>query len=164
MLAQSEFIKNVREGVVSVQEKATARLESLNGDARRRLEGLVERGRESQRDLADRLQKLAQSPVIQERVRPAAEGALRRVAGEDYKARVEKIGDEVTRRVKTLQEQASRFAGEAAKERVNVLAGGLRRIAGRLSKASEEVEAAAAEVEQEAARFEQESSDNSAQA
>ena len=49
MSEQVEFLKNVRERFVVVQNKATERLGTLNQDAKKALEGLVEKGRTIQK-------------------------------------------------------------------------------------------------------------------
>jgi hypothetical protein len=53
MSEQAEFLKNVRERLNGVQ----TRLETLNHDAKKVFDDLAEKGRESQKDLATRLQK-----------------------------------------------------------------------------------------------------------
>lgn len=47
MMQQTEFFKNVRESVVAAQARATEKIGSIEGEARRVIDGLVERGRES---------------------------------------------------------------------------------------------------------------------
>lgn len=72
-IPQKELFKNVRAGLEAAQQKATARLETLNGDARRALEGLITRGRESQRELSEKLQQVARPEQIEEKLRPVAD-------------------------------------------------------------------------------------------
>lgn len=62
MLQQSEFVKNVRAGVQSAQARATEKLGAIEGEARKVLDGLVVRGRETlpqARARVDELQKRA---------------------------------------------------------------------------------------------------------
>lgn len=47
MMQQPEFFKNVRESVVAAQSRATEKFGSIEGEARKVIDGLVERGRES---------------------------------------------------------------------------------------------------------------------
>lgn len=47
MMQQTEFFKNVRDSVVAVQSRATEKFGAIEGEARKVIDGLVERGRES---------------------------------------------------------------------------------------------------------------------
>lgn len=47
MMQQPEFFKNVRESVVAAQSLASEKFGALEGEARKVIDGLVERGRES---------------------------------------------------------------------------------------------------------------------
>src|SRR4051812_27424400 len=59
MTQQTEFLKNVRETFTKAQTNAAQRLGALEGDARKVIGGLVEKGRASQKDLSEKLSKLA---------------------------------------------------------------------------------------------------------
>lgn len=106
-MQQAEFIKNVKDSFSSAQQKATARFEELSGDARKLFDDLVERGRTSQKDLTERLQKLT---------------------GAEYASRVE----EISKRVRELQTKAVEFVDSASREQAATLAAELRRLADRL--------------------------------
>jgi hypothetical protein len=58
MSEQREFLKGVRERLNGVQTRASSRLETLNHDAKKVFDDLAEKGRESQKDLTSRLQKI----------------------------------------------------------------------------------------------------------
>lgn len=104
MPEQTEFLKNVRERFTGVQSKATERWGALNQDARKVFDGLVEKGRVSQRDLSERLQK----------------------AG--YVGKVE----ELTRRVKEAQGRAASFVDTTSRDSAAAVAENLRKVASRL--------------------------------
>jgi len=57
MPVQTEFAKSVRERLNTAQHRASERLEGANADARKHIDKLVEKGRESQRDLSGKLRK-----------------------------------------------------------------------------------------------------------
>jgi hypothetical protein len=123
MAEQTEFFKTVREGITSAQAKATQRFEALEGDARKALDGLVEKGKASQKDIVERLGKLAQAEVIQQKVKPAAEEAFKKVASAEYKQTL----DELAKKARTFVDTTSR-------EQAGVIAGELRKFADRLEK------------------------------
>lgn len=106
-MQQAEFLKSFKDSFSSAQQKATARFETLSGDARKLFDDLVERGRTSQKDLTERLQKLT---------------------GAEYASRLE----ELSRRVKELQTKAVEFVDAASREQASTLATELRRLADRL--------------------------------
>lgn len=110
MNQQTEFFRTVRETVTAAQAKATARIDAIEGDARKALTGLVEKGKESQKDLTALLDK--KMP--------------------EYRARVEEIG----KRVKDAQTRAVGFVDETSRGQAAAIAGELRRIADRLDAAS----------------------------
>lgn len=103
MAEQVEFLKTVRERFSGVQ----ARLGTLNDDARKVFEGLVEKGRESQKDLSERLQKVAV---------PA------------YKTRIGAI----SRKVKAAQGRAVTYVDSTSRDRAAAVAENLRKVASRL--------------------------------
>jgi predicted transcriptional regulator len=104
MSEQPEFLKTVRTTVEGMQSKATERLEAWNRDARRTFDGLVEKGRSSQRDLAGRLQKAA-----------------------------EKVqANELSRKVKEAQERAVILVNTTSRDRAHDVAENLRRVATRI--------------------------------
>ncbi len=138
MAEQVEFFKSVREGFSAVQAKATHRFEALEGDARKALNELVEKGRVSQKDLRDRLGRLAKSPVVQEKVMPAAEEALRKVTHAEYRQTI----DELAKKVRETREKARTFVDSTSREQAIALAGELRKFADRLEKLATRVEAA----------------------
>lgn len=47
MMQQTEFFKTVRDSVVAAQSRATEKFGAIEGEARKVIDGLVERGRES---------------------------------------------------------------------------------------------------------------------
>jgi DNA-binding Lrp family transcriptional regulator len=75
MSEQTDFLKTVREGLTSVQTVAARRLEALEGDARKALGELVEKGRDSQKELAERLGRLTASGSALEGVVQSLRGA-----------------------------------------------------------------------------------------
>jgi len=103
MTEQVDFVKTVRNRFAGVQ----ARLGTLNDDARKVFDGLVEKGRESQKDLSVRLQK---------------------VAVPEYKARLE----EITRKVKAAQGRAATYVDSTSRDRAAAVAENLRKVASRL--------------------------------
>jgi TRAP-type C4-dicarboxylate transport system substrate-binding protein len=111
MAEQVEFLKNVREQFTGVQTRASARLETLNDDARKVFDGLVEKGRESQRDLAERLEN---------------------AAIDGYKARVA----ELTRKVRAAQGRAATYVDVTSRDRAAAVAQNLRKVASRLDQLS----------------------------
>lgn len=108
MSEQVEFLKNVRERFVVVQNKATERIGTLNQDAKKALEGLVEKGRTTQHNITDLIQKA------------------------DYKAKV----GELTKKVKDAQGRAVTFVDNTSRERVAAVAENLRKAAARLEQLS----------------------------
>ncbi len=140
MVEQSEFFKTVREGFSSVQAKASQRFEALEGDARKALNDLVEKGKLSQKDLFDRLGRLTKSPVVQERVKPAEE-ALRKVFHSEYRQTLE----DLTLKVRETRHKARNFVGATSRDQALALAGELRKFADRLEKLAKKAEAAPAE-------------------
>lgn len=137
MAEQTEFFKTVREGLTSAQAKATQRFEALEGDARKALTGLVEKGKVSQRDVVERLNRLASSGVINEKVKPAAEEALRRVSATEYKQALEELG----KKVRETREKAVAFVDTTGREQAGALAVELHRFADRLEKLAKKVAA-----------------------
>jgi uncharacterized membrane protein YheB (UPF0754 family) len=103
MSVQAEFLKNVRDNISTVQAKASARIESLNGSARKIISEVVEKGKTSQKDISERLSKIASPEVIQQKVKPVAEEAIKRVTEASTKAK--------TYVDTTSREQAAAFAG-----------------------------------------------------
>lgn len=64
MLQQSEFIKNVRATVQSAQARATEKLGAIEGEARKVIDGLVERGKESLPQARAQLDELQKRAVV----------------------------------------------------------------------------------------------------
>lgn len=64
MLQQSEFVKNVRASVQSAQARATEKLGALEGEARKVIDGLVERGRGSLPQAKARVDELQKRALI----------------------------------------------------------------------------------------------------
>ncbi|MFM2152203.1 MAG: hypothetical protein RL199_638 [Pseudomonadota bacterium] len=123
MADQTDFLKTVREGLNTVQTVAVRRLEALEGDARKALGDLVEKGRDSQKELLERLGKLTAngSPL---------EGVVQSLRGAGGKAVA--------------------FVDSTGREQAVSLAGELRRIADLLEKVAvkkAETPAAAASTE-----------------
>jgi hypothetical protein len=104
MSEQADFLKNVRSRLNEVQSRASARIDTLNEDARKAFEDLVEKGRESQKDISERFQKV------------------------DYRTRVEKL----TRKVKEAQGRAVSYVDATSREQAAAVAENLRRFASRL--------------------------------
>jgi len=142
-MEQAEFLKTVRKSLTDAQARAAARIETLEGDAKKALGDLVERGRHSQKDIADRLQKIAQSGIIQQKVRPAAEEAFKKVGGLDYRARMDKMGQELGGRVRELQHRAAEYVGASSRQQVLSLAGELRKLGEKMEKLATKEEQAA---------------------
>lgn len=140
MSEQVEFFKSVREGFSAVQAKATQRIEALEGDAKKALNELVEKGRLSQKDLIERLGRIAK---VQDKVKPAAEEAWRKVSSAEYKQTLE----ELTRKVKETREKARTFVDSTSREQAAALAGELRRFAERLDKLAKKAESEPSEAE-----------------
>jgi polyhydroxyalkanoate synthesis regulator phasin len=107
MTEQAEFLKSVKDSFSSAQAKATARIETLSGDARKLFDDLVERGRVSQKDLSEKFQKLT---------------------GAETRGRIE----ELSRRVRELQTKAVEFVDSASRDQAGALAAELRKLADRL--------------------------------
>lgn len=107
MTDQAEFLRTVKESLSSAQAKASARFETISGDARRLFDDLVERGRVSQKDLSERFQKLTDS---------------------EARGRVE----ELSKRVRELQTKAMEFVDAASREQAAALAAELRKLVDRL--------------------------------
>lgn len=145
-MEQAEFMSSVRRGFTAAQAVATARLESLNGDARRVFDDLVERGKTSQRDITERLQRIARAEAVQEKMRPVEE-AFRKVQVAEYRARLESLTRELTRRLSELQQSARGLVETASREQLHTAALELRRVADLLETLSRRL---AAEVPTEA--------------
>ncbi len=107
MTEQAEFLKSVKDSFSSAQAKASARIETLSGDARKLFDDLVERGRVSQKDISERFQHLT---------------------GAETGGRIE----ELSKRVRELQTKAVEFVDSASRDQAGVLAAELRKLADRL--------------------------------
>lgn len=107
MSEQTDFLKTVREGLSAVQTVATRRLEALEGDARKVLGDFVEKGRDSQKELIERLSRLTANGS-------SLEG--------------------VVQSLKDAGGKAVAFVDTAGREQAVTLAGELRRIAELLEK------------------------------
>jgi hypothetical protein len=75
MSDQTDFLKTVRVGLSTVQTVATRRLEALDGNARKALGDLVEKGRDSQKELLERLGRLTANGSTLEGVVHTLKGA-----------------------------------------------------------------------------------------
>lgn len=129
---QAELLGSVRKGIEAAQAVATTRLETLEGDARKVLSGLVEKGRDSQRNLTQRIQRIAESEAIRNSVRPV-ENVFRRVPVSELRDLVEKRVDELSRRFEGLRTNTRGLLVTASREQLEVLVRELRRIADRLA-------------------------------
>jgi hypothetical protein len=107
MSEQTDFLKTVREGLSAVQTVATRRFEALEGDARKVLGDFVEKGRDSQKELIERLSRLTANGS-------SLEG--------------------VVQSLKDAGGKAVAFVDTAGREQAVTLAGELRRIAELLEK------------------------------
>jgi len=109
MALQAEFLKSVRDNLNTVQAKATARIESLNGSARKMISDVVEKGKHSQKDLSERLSKIAPSDLIQQKVKPAAEQAMKRATEVGNKAKSYVNAAAASNSVKKVTERLNQF-------------------------------------------------------
>lgn len=129
---QTELLSSVRKGFEAAQVVATTRLESLEGDAKRVVTDLFEKGRNSQRQLTERIQRIADSETVRNSVRPV-EDAFRKVPVSELRTKVEKAIDDLARRFGHLQANTRDALETASREQLQVLARELRRIAERLA-------------------------------
>ncbi|MFT3915696.1 MAG: hypothetical protein QM704_16745 [Anaeromyxobacteraceae bacterium] len=112
---------------------AQARVEVLEGEAKRVLEDLMARGRESRRDLEHLLQRLSRQdwsfPEVRERItRLKGQGVELRGKAEAFRA-------EAVERVMELQGRAIQFLGAASRDQVDELSRELDKLARRLDRA-----------------------------
>lgn len=136
-MSQTELIDTVRKTFEAAQAVAATRLEGLEGDARKVVSELVEKGRHSQRNIAERLQRLAESQLLRQRVRPV-EDALKKLPITDLRSTVEKAVDDLSKRVSELQNNTREFVEGASREQLLVVIRELRRVADLLSGLVEE--------------------------
>lgn len=121
MSEQPEFIRTVRATVEDVQSKASQRWDAWNKDARKTFEGLIEKGRVSQKDLAGRLQKAAEKTHVTDLPRKVKEAQERAVALVNTTSRDQaKVVAEHLRKVATRIDQlVQQPAGQAPSAEVH---------------------------------------------
>lgn len=128
---QTEILKSVRETFHSAQVKATARIDAFNVDAKKAFTELVEKGRTSQKDIAERLGKAGSE--LEKRVKPVADGLIGKVGSPEVRTKVEEIG----KKAKEAQSKAIQYVDTTSREQAAVFAGELRKLADRLEKLSQ---------------------------
>lgn len=127
-MSQTELLDSVRKGIEAAQNVAANRLTGIEDDARKVVSELVEKGRHGQRNLSQRLQRLAENEALRNRVRPV-EDALKKLPLNELRAVVEKAVEDLGRRVGELQHTTRGFVEGASREQLLLVVRELRRVA-----------------------------------
>lgn len=137
---QTEMLKGVRETLAAAQSKAAATFASLDGDARKLFEQLVERGRSQQQEIGERLVKLADGNAVFRQVKPGVEDAFRHLTHAEYRA----LAEQLSKTVRELQGRAIGAFDAASREQAKGLSVELRKLADRLEALARKAEIAEA--------------------
>jgi len=118
-------------------EAAQARLVEFEGEAQKVLKELVQKGKESRKDVADLVQRLSKQDWRmddwRERVNRLREQGRERA--QELRGRAESFRSDAMLKVEELQAKAVAFLGVATREQVEELSRELERLARRLDKA-----------------------------
>lgn len=121
-----EFLKEPLEAV-------QARLAELEDEAQRLFKDLMQKGKESRKDVAELVKRLSQDWDMRDRVVNLREQGLERA--NELRGRVEKFRAEAMGRLEEVQTKAAEFLGVATREQVEALSKELEKLARRLDKA-----------------------------
>jgi len=117
-------------------EAAHVRMGALEEEARRLLEDLMARGRESKREVEHLLHKLSEQdwslPEMRHRVEKLQARGFERAA--EWRGRAEAFRTEAVERVVELQSRAIQFLGAASREQVEQLSREMDRLSRRLDR------------------------------
>jgi hypothetical protein len=124
----------LRESLVAAQE----RLEAFEGDAQKVLKDLVQKGRESRREITDLVQRLSRQDWRMDELRGRfgklrAQGTKR---ANELRGRAETFRTDAMERLEELQTKAISFLGVATREQVEDLSAELERLSKRLDQAA----------------------------
>jgi polyhydroxyalkanoate synthesis regulator phasin len=135
-MRESEKAGKVPEFLRESLESAQERLEALESDAQRLLKDLVQKGRESRKEIADVVQRLSKQDWKMEELRGRF-GRLRAQGKErahELRGKAEGFRADAMERLEELQSKAITFLGVASREQVEELSAELERLARRLDR------------------------------
>jgi len=118
-------------------ESAQARLIEFEGEAQKVLKDLMQKGKESRKDVADLVQRLSKQDwrmlELRERVNKLREQGKERA--QELRGRAESFRSDAMLKMEELQAKAVAFLGVATRDQVEELSKDLERLARRLDKA-----------------------------
>lgn len=135
-MRQSEKAGKVPEFLKESLESAQERLEALEGDAQRMLKDLVQKGRESRKEIAALVRRLSKQDWKMDDLRGRF-GRLRdqgKERAQELRGKAEGFRAEAMERLEDLQSKAITFLGVASREQVEELSAELERLARRLDR------------------------------
>ncbi len=133
-MAEAKNSKKIPEFLKEPLEAVQVRLVEFEEEAQRVFKELMQKGKESRKDLAELLQNLSkQDWKMRDRVVTLREQGMERA--NELKGRVERFRAEAMEKLEEVQAKAVEFLGAASREQVAALSKDLERLARRLDRA-----------------------------